>query len=74
MSILHPQIVQLGNRRYRKNTSNHGYQETVNSNELAPYVEETPDMYSENAYENDEPSCQVEEFKGFKPLDKIYLS
>ena len=67
MSILHPQIVQLGKRLYRKNTSNHGYQENVNTSQLAPYVEDD----EQNFYE-DEPSCQIEEFKGYlnKPFSK----
>ena len=59
MNILHPQIVTIGSRRYRKNTSNIGYQNDASANE--PYVEETDDMFIENAAEsfNEEPCDQV---------------
>lgn len=74
MNILHPQIVTIGSRRYRKNTSNIGYQNDASANE--PYVEETDDMFIENAAEsfNEEPCDQVncESYDNdYKGIEKI---
>lgn len=57
-SILQPEIIKFGTRRYRKNLiqQNRGGFE---SSELRPYEEETSDMYSENRYYEDEPSCKA---------------
>lgn len=61
MSILQPEIIKFGTRRYRKNQ----IQSSSGDNELRPYEEETSDMYTERrrpAYdeeEEDEPACVV---------------
>ena len=63
MNIFHPEIVRIGNRRYRKNPYTFAFQET--NSPLAPYVEETPEHYEQaEADDNDEPcdlvNCGVE--------------
>lgn len=72
MSLLHPDIVTIGLRRYRKNTSNLGYVTTSVSAE--PYVEETEEMFIENAAGeddyNDEACDQPGTENDFKGIEK----
>ena len=74
MDLLHPQIVVIGRRRYRKN--NNMSNRDVDNQLVAPYMEETDDCYEktddyENNY-NDEPNCdqaasnESNEFKGIE--------
>ena len=69
MDIMHPQIVVIGRRRYRKN--NNMSSKDVDNQVIAPYKEETDDMFFENRGEQgytDEPECgqESEEFKGIE--------
>ncbi len=78
MDILQPQIVVIGKRRYRKN--NNMTCGDVDNKLIAPYREETEDMFYEDSCGqrgyNDEPECGMEsdEFKGIeKSGDKFKL-
>jgi activating signal cointegrator complex subunit 1 len=56
--ILRPQIVVIGQRRYRKNIVTDSF---PNSNQnYAPYEEETEDMYTENCYNNNRSNKKME--------------
>jgi len=70
MDIVHPPIVVIGKRRYRKN--NNMTSRDVDNQVLAPYKEETEEMFFEKrgcqqGY-NDEPECgqELEEFSGIE--------
>ena len=81
MNIFHPEIVRIGNRRYRKNPYTFAFQET--NAPLAPYVEETSEQYKEEeAYDIDEPCdlvtcgaetkprCDEEDYRGIEMLNE----
>jgi hypothetical protein len=68
MSLLHPEIVTIDVRRYRKNTSNLGY---VNSSAAAPYAEETEDMFAGDQSYNDEFCDQPGTENEFKGIEKL---